>query len=178
MAETIFGLFEDKKTAEGAVNELKTNGYEAKDISIIMREEKDAESVEPNTGENVAEGAATGAVTGGVIGGLAGLFVGIGAITIPGIGAILIGGPLAALLGLTGIAATTVSGAATGALAGGLVGALVGLGLSEDDARVYEEKIKSGGVLLAVPTLGEEAKGPEQILRDHGAESIRTVTVK
>lgn len=178
MAETVFGLFEDRKSAEDAVEELKSNGYDAKDISIIMRDEKDSEVVTTDTGESVADGAATGAVTGGVIGGLAGLLVGIGAITIPGIGAILIGGPLAALLGLTGVAATTVSGAATGALAGGLVGALIGLGVPEEDARVYEESVKSGGILLAVPTRDDASTDAKSILQDHGAGSIRTVTMK
>ena len=66
-------------------------------------------------------------------------------------GAILIGGPIAAALGLSGAAGLAASGAATGILAGGLVGGLSSLGVPEERARMYEEDIRRGGVLLAVP---------------------------
>lgn len=107
---------------------------------------------------------------------LAGLLVGIGAIAVPGIGALFIGGPLAAALGLSGAAATTVSGAATGALAGGLIGALLGLGVPEEDARIYEERIKEGGILIAIPSrTGDEARAMD-ILEDTGADQVRAIT--
>ena len=118
--------------------------------------------------------AVSGATTGGMIGGIAGLLVGIGAITIPGLGAILIGGPLAAALGLTGAAATTVTGALTGALAGGLVGGLVGLGVPEEDARVYEDRVKSGAILVAVPLRDANEESVRGILEDNGAERVRS----
>ncbi len=177
MADMVIGVFSDKNTAEDAIEDLKTEGYDAKDISIVMRDGETTQTVTQDTGASVAEGAASGAVTGGVLGGLAGLLVGIGAITIPGIGAILIGGPLAAILGLTGAAAVTVSGAATGALAGGLVGALVGLGVPEEEARVYEERVKEGGVLLAVPVREGSTREARVILEDNGADSIRSLNV-
>jgi uncharacterized membrane protein len=101
--------------------------------------------------------------------------VGIGAIAIPGIGAVLIGGPLAAALGLTGAAATTVSGATTGALAGGLIGALTGLGVSDSDAKVYEESIKSGGVLVAVPAQHTDTADATTVLEKHGAQQVRSI---
>ncbi len=175
MAEMVLGVFSEKGSAENAIEELKSEGYDAKDISIVMKDEREAEAVSTDTGASVAEGALSGAATGGVIGGLAGLLVGIGAIMIPGIGAILIAGPLAAALGLTGAAATTISGAATGALAGGLVGALVGLGVPEEEAHVYEDRVKAGGILLAVPVQQGSKREARAILDDHGAESIRNI---
>lgn len=178
MADTqmILGVLQDKEHANMAVDELEAKGYTAKDISIITREEKHVAD-ESSPASDIAEGTTSGAVTGGVIGGVAGLLIGIGAIALPGIGAVLIGGPLAAALGLTGAAATTVSGAVTGALAGGLVGALVSLGVPEEEAKEYERSIQSGATLIAVPVRENEDE-VKDILMEHGATQIRTITTK
>lgn len=176
--EMIIGVFASRQDAEGAIDELHEADYEAKDISIVTRSREDAEILEDRGSSNVAEGAVSGATTGGVIGGIAGLLIGIGAIAVPGIGALLIGGPLAAALGLTGAAATTVSGAATGALAGGLIGALIGLGVPEEDARIYEDRVKEGGILVAVPTRGGNVGEVRTILEDNGADRVRTFSME
>ncbi len=171
----IIGIIQDKDNAEGAINTLIDLGYNPKDMSVIMRDKADAEYISDSTGAHVTEGAVSGATTGGLIGGLAGLLIGVGAITIPGIGALLIGGPLAAALGLTGALASTVSGAVTGAVAGGLVGALVSLGVPEEEARVYEDRIKDGAILIAVPTFVGRADEVNDILADYGASQIREI---
>lgn len=171
----ILGVFGDSNNAERAISDLERLGYDPKDLSIVMKDRDEARHVADATGATVAEGAASGATTGGIIGALAGLLVGIGAISIPGIGAVLIGGPLAAALGLSGAAATTVSGAATGVLAGGLIGALTGLGVPDRDARIYEESIKSGGVLIAVPSEGRDANDAMDVMDKYGAQQVRTI---
>jgi hypothetical protein len=102
--------------------------------------------------------------------------VGIGAIAIPGLGGIFVGGPLAIALGLTGAAATTVSGATTGILAGGLVGALVGLGVPEDVAKTYEERVREGAILLAVAGDSEnDISNIRNIFQKYNADQVRTV---
>lgn len=175
MARMVLGVFTERRQAEDAIRELGDSGFKVKDISVIMKDSKVAEEVSHSTGASVAEGAASGATAGGVIGGLAGLLVGLGAIAIPGVGAILIGGPIAAALGLSGAAATTVSGAVTGALAGGLVGALVGLGVPEEDAKVYEERVKDGAILLLVPTTITNEEDAREILEASGADQVKSV---
>ncbi len=178
MSQMILGVFSDKIHAENAIEDLESSGYNPKDISIIMKDSQEAKTLAEDTGASAAEGAVSGATTGAVLGGLAGLLIGIGAITIPGIGVLLIGGPIAAALGLGGAAATTVSGAVTGALAGGLVGALVNLGVPEEEARVYEERIKAGAILLAIPAREGRADEAKEILNEHGADQVRTITMK
>jgi hypothetical protein len=178
MADTVFGVFSDRDNAESAINDLESAGYNAKDISIIMKDADEAQVIHDNTGASVAGGAASGATTGGIIGGITGLLIGIGAIAIPGVGAFLIGGPIAAALGLTGAAATTVSGAATGALAGGLLGALMGLGVPEEDARVYEESVKSGAILVAVPVSASSTRDAKDILSQYHADQVKSVTLR
>ncbi len=178
MSKMIFGVFAERENAENAINELENEGFDPKNISIVMKNHEDAKLIEHNTGANVAGGATAGAATGAVIGGLAGLLIGIGAIAIPGIGALLVAGPLVAALGLTGATASTVAGATTGALAGGLIGALVKLGIPEEDAKVYEDRVKSGAILVAVPEMNGKDREVSSILTDQGAEQVKTVDLK
>ena len=174
MSRMIIGVFNERASADSAINELRDFGISAKDISIIM---KDSPTAKVSTGSSVVGGAASGATTGGVLGGLAGLLIGVGAIAIPGIGALLIGGPLAAALGFTGAVATTISGAVTGALAGGLVGALVGWGVPEEEAKVLEQRVREGAILLAIPVNELNEEETREILEAHGADQIRSVGI-
>jgi uncharacterized membrane protein len=147
--KTIIGAFADRTHAESAIHQLQSQGFEPSDISVVMKDQRESQEMADDTGVSVAEGTVSGATTGVILGGITGLLAGT---VLPGLGVLLIGGPLATALGLSGAAATTVSGAATGALAGGLIGALTGLGLSEEEAKTYEQHVKEGAILLAVPT--------------------------
>lgn len=167
MDTTTVGIFGSKDHAQMAIAELRSLGIADTDISYVYSSE---EEVTTEGGERkVGEGAASGAGTGAVLGGLAGLAVAAG--ILPGLGALFVAGPLAAALGLTGAAATTAAGALTGAAAGGLVGALVGLGVKEDEAKIYEERVRLGGVLLTArhPSDGRV----KEIFDKHGAEEVR-----
>ena len=174
--KTVIGVFEDRVDAEDAITALKDEGYDAKDISIVMRDRNEAQTVVHETGANdVAGGTVSGAATGAIIGGLAGL---LAAVAIPGLGAFFIGGPIAAALGLGGAAATTVSGATTGAVAGGLIGALTSLGLTHEEAQVYEDRVNNGAILVAVPARRDEEADVEDILTEYEASDIRTVSAR
>lgn len=173
MKKVVLGIFSDRTQAESAFHELEEIGHNPKDISIVMKDRKEAQELANDTGTDVAGGALSGATTGGALGALAGFLVGTG--VLPGLGALLIGGPIAVALGLTGAAAATVSGAATGALAGGLVGALMSFGLTEDDARVYEEGIKAGGILVAVPVHESQEEEVREVLEENGADKVRAI---
>jgi len=44
----------------------------------------------------------------------------------------------------------TIAGASAAGLVGGVAGGLVGVGVSETDARGYQDRLKHGGRLLSV----------------------------
>jgi hypothetical protein len=172
---TVIGIFTDKQQAEGAINNLELKGYDPKDISVIVKDTVPA-GYSGSKGGSIAEGAASGAAAGGVLGGLAGLLIGLGAITIPGVGALLVAGPIAGALGLSGAAAALISGATTGLVAGGLLGGLVSLGIPDEEARVYEQRIREGAVLLAVPVnRPAELSDVQNIFSNYSADQIRVV---
>lgn len=171
MTYLVLGIVDSHATANQLIDALQRKGFEPRDFSIIVRDTV-VKTAHPN---GVASAAVTGATTGATLGALAGLLVGIGAIAVPGVGALLIGGPIAAALGLTGAAAATVSGAVTGALAGGLVGGLVDLGVPEDEAKAYEERLREGGVLVAVSTVATNEDMVRQVFAEFKADQVRTI---
>jgi hypothetical protein len=116
-------------------------------------------------GNKADEGAATGAVTGGALGGLTGLLVGLGALAIPGIGPIMLAGATATTL------ATTLAGGAIGAAAGGLVGALIGLGIPEEEARFYNERLSQGDYLVIIDGTDDEIGRAGAILSNRGIQN-------
>jgi hypothetical protein len=109
------------------------------------------------------EGAATGGLTGGIIGGTLGLLAGIGALAIPGLGPFIAAGPLMAAL----------SGIGAGGTIGGIIGALAGAGIPEYEAKRYENRLKEGGILIAVRANNDNlAKRIKEIFNQHGAEDV------
>jgi len=173
MSIVILGVFSNRMKAEDAISELEGKSYNPKDMSILMKDTKEAKVMAENTGASVADDTVKGASTGAVVGGIAGFLAGT---VLPGLGGFLIGGPIGAALGLTGAAASTVSGAATGAVAGGLIGALTStFDLSEDEARAYETRINEGGVLVAVPARNGEEAEVKDIMKQFDADHVRMV---
>jgi hypothetical protein len=66
-----------------------------------------------------------------------------------------------------------LAGAGVGGAVGGLVGALVGMGIPEYEAKRYEGRVKSGGVLLSVHCdTSDDIKRAKELLKRTGAEDI------
>ena len=139
-------------------------------MSQVARVGRDHKATGRIAGGNVAdrtqtdEGAKAGAAGGAALGGLGGLLVGLGALAIPGIGPVIAGGALATAL------ATTVAGGAIGAAAGGLTGALVGLGIPDNRARLYNDRVNRGDYLVMVDGTEDEIRRAEPILRRRGIQ--------
>ena len=162
------GLYYSRDEAEAAVRDLKQAGYDMDQVSVIA---KDADSVAGHdttkeVGNKADEGAATGALTGGALGGITGLLVGLGTLAIPGIGPILLAGAEATAI------ATTLAGAGIGAAAGGLIGALIGLGIPEEKAKIYSDRVGGGSFLVMVTGTGYEIDRAATIMRQHGVEEF------
>ncbi len=166
---TIIGVFKNRAKAEVAINELKENDIADSDISCVYRD-LDGDVKDSQTGEKMGSGAVTGAATGAVLGTIAGLAVANG--ILPGIGTLFVAGPIATALGFTGAAATAVAGAATGAAAGGLIGALSKLGVSKEDAALYEKHVEKGEALVIAKTETEK-RDVIDLFRQMGAQEIR-----
>lgn len=165
------GIFSSHKEAEAALNQLREAQFPMNQVSIIAKDSdrlKDSDRIgdtqvqDLNESNQADKGAVTGAATGGTIGGITGLLVGLGTLAIPGIGPIMLAGATATAI------ATTFAGGAIGAVAGGLVGGLVGLGIPEEQAKVYHDHVVNGGYLVIVDGTDAEILHAEEILKNKG----------
>jgi hypothetical protein len=163
------GVFPQRRDAEHALHELRDSGFPMDLVSVIARDADQRDSIAGKTvgdqpGNKADDGAKVGAISGGALGGLTGLLVGLGTLAIPGVGPILLAGAGATVL------ATALAGGAIGAVAGGLVGALIGIGIPEERARVYHDRVARGDYLVMVAGTDEEIARAEAILHHRGIE--------
>lgn len=162
-------MFRDRNSAERAYNSLHERGYTQDDVDLVMSDDtrkkyfdKD-ETVETELGNKALEGAGTGSAIGGTLGAIAGVIAAAGtSLLIPGLG-LVIAGPLAAGL----------AGAGAGGLTGGIIGALVGRGIPEERAKVYDEGVRNGRIVMGVrPRNDEDATYLEQQWKDYEGEEV------
>lgn len=166
------GLFTDRASAERAYNYLHDRGYTKDEINLIMSDETrkrhfDETKGETEIGTKAMEGAGKGSAIGGAIGAVAGVIAALGtSLVIPGLG-LVVAGPIAAGL----------AGAGAGGFTGGLIGALIGWGIPEERARIYESKIKEGGIVMGVnPKDNTDEEYIENDWRENRVEDIYGTT--
>jgi hypothetical protein len=196
--QAIYGILSTRAQAEKAIKEIVDAGVSKADISFLSPQNENFHEFDnlsgvrnwrteerlPNSSEQTAsektkestpgnlghekntkapEGATTGATAGGIAGGILGLLAGIGALAIPGAGPFIAAGPIMAAL----------SGLGAGGTIGGIIGALVGGGIPEYEAKRYENRLKSGGILLAVRANSDDlVKRVKEIMKQNSAEDI------
>ncbi|MBD2178684.1 signal transduction histidine kinase (STHK), LytS [Pseudanabaena sp. FACHB-1998] len=166
------GTFSNPQEAKGALHELRDSGFNMDQISIIgnhIDRNSDLAGISPSENisdldNKVGEGAATGAASIGAVGSFTGLLVGLGLVAIPGIGPIMLAGATATTL------ATTLTGGAIGAAAGGLIGALVGLGIPQDRAKEYCDRLDQGDYLVMVDGSEPEILQAEVIFKRYAVQ--------
>jgi len=159
---TVVGVFEDRKHADQAVNDLRDAGFRDDQIGVAMRHgDTGATTTAGDDDSHAGSGAVAGALTGLGLGALAGLGVLSG--VIPVIGPAIAGGTLGIIL----------SNAAAGAGIAGLVGALIGAGIPEEEANYYHGEFEAGRTIVTV-NAGNRADEATAIMRRHGAYDMST----
>ena len=142
----VTGLYDSPESARRAHESLTTkHGYNSEDIDVLMSDEtrdRHFGDAKPGTeftkGSKAAEGLGVGGAIGGGVGAaLAAIFAVGTSVVVPGLG-LVVAGPIAAAL----------LGAGAGGATGGVIGALIGAGVPEDRAKVYDDGLKRGGIVL------------------------------
>jgi Lytic transglycolase len=166
--KALFGLAKSEDQAVSIVNQLKGAGFSDNDISVLFPDKTGTRHFAHLQRTRAPEGAAAGASGGIVIGGALGWLLGIGTLVIPGIGPFLAAGPIMVAL----------AGAGVGAAAVGLTGALIGMEMWQYEARQYEEKMKSGNILVSVHTEdGIERDRVKEIFKNAGSVTAAEAVV-
>jgi len=168
-------VFRNHRDARVAYDRLLVRGYTSDEISLLMSESTRKTYIEEyeregkqQPGSMATEGVAVGGAIGTAVGAAAAAIAAIGTTAlIPGLGW-LVAGPLAAAF----------MGGGAGAVTGGLLGGLIGLGISEPNAKAYEEVLKNGGVVVGVaPHNDTDDSEIRKDFQELGAEHIVTANV-
>ncbi len=158
----VTATFKTRSAAEDALRSLEAAGITEEQISVVITDATRGKSFNMESHSRVDEGAAGGATAGGVIGAVLGAVAAAGTLVVPGLNLVVTGALVGSLAGL-----------AAGAATGGLLGALVGAGMTEHEAKIYEDEIKNGNVLLAVDAAdGEQKKSVRNILEQADAYNL------
>ena len=158
-----YGIYRTVTEVEGAVDKLLADGFRNEDISVLLPDNQGTKDFAHEKNTKAPEGTATGVTVGGAIDGTLGLLAGIGALATPGLGPFIAAGPIMGAL----------SGLGVGGAIGGFVGALVGMGIPEYEAKLYEGRIKEGGILVSVHCDNSNwVKRAKDLLKQTGANDV------
>ncbi|HYD18680.1 MAG TPA: hypothetical protein VEF76_09390 [Patescibacteria group bacterium] len=158
----VTATFSSRPAAENALIKLVDMGIREEQLSLIVTEESRGNHFQIEQHSRADEGAAAGATFGGVVGAIIGSVLAAGTLAIPGLNLIVVGSLAGGLAGL-----------GAGAASGGLIGALVGAGMTEHEAKIYENELKAGNILLAVKPVDRDQKNRiEEALRKTEAFNI------
>ncbi len=159
----VFGIYPNRSGIEYALSVLKDTGFRNTDVSVLLPENLGTKDLGTEKATKAPEGATAGAASGAAIGGALGWLVGAGALAIPGLGPFIAAGPIVAAL----------AGIGAGGAVGGFTGALIGMGIPEYEAKRYEGRVRSGGILLSIHCDSSEwAKKAKEVLAATGADDI------
>lgn len=166
------GFFPKEEQAEQAIRALQSSGFPMGQISILAKQLADdvvaggaktgseVEGQDINDSKRLPENALTWGFWGGLLGGLTGLGM------IPGAGAVIAAGSVGAAL------ATLAVGQGAGALAtSNLKAGLRSLGVPEDQAGAFSDRLIGGDFLVIVDGSQEEVSRAESVLADHSIQT-------
>jgi hypothetical protein len=158
--------YNSNEAAEGAVKELKSGGFEMKNLSIITKDFESERDVVGfyNTGDRMKTWGKFGAMWGGMWG----LLFGAGFFLIPGFGPVAVSGHLASVIVGMLEGATIYGGLSV------IGGALFSLGIPKDSVLKYETEIKAGKYLLLAHGTESEVSRAKDILAESTAHSRET----
>lgn len=167
------GVFAKSHEIEEAINQLKASSFPMEKVSIIAkdvdrRKTQISDELRPNLSDRIGDqDVDTTGVVGDTLTGTTwgSVLVGLSSLALPGLGAVLAAGSVGVAL------VASVAGVAVGAAANqNLVKALADLGIPEERARVYSDRLQQSYYLLILEATEAEIHRAEAILRERGIE--------
>ncbi|MDB9373657.1 general stress protein [Nodularia sphaerocarpa] len=165
------GVFARHEEVEPAINELKASGFPLEQVSIIAKDvEPDERLGEAQISDRIndqsvnatkAVGDTLTATTWGSV------LVGLSSLAIPGLGVVLAAGSVGVAL------VASMAGVAVGTIANeNLVKALADLGIPENQARLYSDRLQQSNYLLILNGTDEQIHSAEAILHNQEIKNL------
>jgi hypothetical protein len=164
------GAFSDQQQTEQSLNQLKESGFPMEQVSVVAKQADEGEQIS-NVEMSDQIGDQNVKTPLGVVqdtfahSSWAFVLAGLTSLALPGIGPILAAGSLGAAL------VATTAGTGVGALAtNNLVKALHQIGIPEEQARVYSDRLLQGDYLIMLEGNPDELDRAEEILSNQGIQ--------
>lgn len=159
----IVAVFSTLAEAERALIDVRARGIpnEATHLIAGNDQSKHDDYLKKSKDESKSDGKA--AWNGASFGGGVGIVASLVALAIPGVGPIVAAGPIA----------TVLTGLGIGAATGGLIGVFKSMGLSHEEAPLYEEAVRRGLILAIAQVPEERADEIFKLMENHGARDVR-----
>lgn len=162
------GVFPNRQTAETALTELQSADFPMEQVSVIAKQAEgeqlsgvgvsdriDGQTVDPTSpATDIASTSATAAV-----------MAGLTSLAIPGIGMVLAAGSAVAALAAS-VAGEGIAAAATGRI----VKALQNMGIPQNKAETYSDRLIQGRYVVLVEGSDPEINRAAQVLSDRGIQ--------
>ncbi|PZP53482.1 MAG: hypothetical protein DI586_10990 [Micavibrio aeruginosavorus] len=162
MSGVITASFDTREAAEKALHKLENAGVTESQVSIIISDDTHGTHFTVDRESKSDEGIVAGGLAGGLVGAVLASILSAGALAVPAAGIVISGWLVSAAAGM-----------GAGMAAGGVIGGLIGAGIPEDEAKVYEDAVKSGAILMAVrPESDEQSATVKSALSATDAHNI------
>jgi uncharacterized membrane protein len=161
--KTIAAVFPNLTQAGQACRDLEHIGIPRDDISLIAGNDKGKHNEYLAIAKKASTPTEAAAASGAALGGGLGMLATLATIAIPGVGPIVALGPLF----------TVLLGLGVGATAGGLIGTFHNLGISHDEAPLYEEAVRRGEVMVAAVVDEQFQLEAVAVLQRNGSRDVR-----
>jgi hypothetical protein len=159
----IVGVFTNLGEAERALIDLRAQGIPAENIHLIAGNDKSQHDEYLKKAKQESTSAGSAALSGASFGGGLGIVASLVTLAIPGIGPIIAAGPIA----------TVLTGLGIGALGGGVISAFKNMGMSHEEAPLYEEAVRRGSILAIAQVDEPRAMEILRLMELHGARDVR-----
>jgi hypothetical protein len=161
--KTIVGVFSSINQAERALSDLMATGVPSDGTHLIAGNDKHRHDDYIDKSKKGAQSTGAAAASGASFGGGLGIVASLITLAIPGVGPIIYGGAML----------TVLTGLAVGAAGGGLLGTFKNMGMSHEEAPLYEEAVRRGAVLAVAQVDDDRAHDAIEIMSSHGGSDIR-----
>jgi hypothetical protein len=163
--KTVTGVFLSVDAAERAIRDLERQGISNDNIDLIAGNDQNRHDEYLKKSKEASTSTGAAAASAASIGGGFGIIATLAALSIPGVGPIIAGGAMATIL----------AGMGVGAAAGGLLGAFKNMGISHEEAPLYEEAVRRGAVIAIAKVDESMEQDAVAAMRQHGARDIQDV---
>ena len=161
---TVVGVFDSINNASQALTDLEEMGVPTENTHLIAGNDKSKHDEYLKKSKEASTTTAAAAASGASFGGGLGIVASLAALAIPGVGPIIYGGAML----------TVLTGLGIGAVAGGLLGTFRNMGISHEEAPLYEEAVRRGAVLAIAIVEDDRAREAVESMAARGGRDIRT----